>query len=563
MRQTREHWDAGHRSVCLVAPCGSGKTTMGAELVGGFRSAVWVAHRTELIDQAVDRLRQFGHRVGAICPDTRPDPDAPIQVGTIQTLLARGIRPPGELVVYDEFHHYAPASEEWSMFDAAYLGAKKVGLTATPERRDGSSLGDVATALVVAASYSELIAAGHLAPCVVYAPPPDKASSGWSCDPVTAYNKYAPGTLGFAFFDRVARAMEWERAFSLAGVHARTVAGKTPGAERAEILRQFAAGTVRMICNVATMTEGTDIPAAATCIMARCPAHPSLFLQMVGRVLRPHPGKPHALLLDISDATARHGYPTEDREYSLTGKAIQRASKSTVRRCAECMAMYPSTLAACPMCGWVPPAPKPVEVRIYGTELRRVYAGAETADVHKQAEFVRLHEMSKRKGWSLYFVIKEYKKLFGAEPSTADLASLPESARRAEFDSLRILQAKRGFKPGFVGARYKAMFGTWPPREWSMAPLQHALASDAHTPTDLLRRLRADGYILKLDGDNIVISGPGAPANWDSMEEGVRSAKPYLVELLRKECSNKMLTRDRAMNQTADGTLPPEDDFPW
>lgn len=504
-RQTREQWAAGHGSVCLVCPTGGGKTTIGAMLcssplpgAAAPPRVVWVAHRKELITQAADRLRDAGLHVGIIAPGF-PRTDAPIQVGTIQTLLARDIRPPADLVVLDECHHYALASEQWSSFLDAYAIAtttadtfqapttpgptdhapvKLLGLTATPERRDGSCLGDIFTALVVAASYSELLAAGHLAPCVVYAPPPDKATSGWSCDPVMAYQKYAPGTIAFAFFDRVARSTEWERAFSLAGIQARTIDGKTPDRDREDILNGFARGNPRVVCNVATMTEGVDVPAAATCIMARCPQHPSTFLQMVGRVLRPHPGKPHALLLDISDATARHGYPTEDREYSLTGKAITRASKSAVRRCAECMAMYPSKLPACPMCGWVPPKPKPIEVRIYAAELRRVYQGADTPDEHKLAEFQRLIELAKRKGWALYFVIKEYKKLFAAEPDQQWLRALPEETRLAEYHSLKLAQVTRGFKPGFVAARYRSMFGVWPPREWSALPLQHRRASD-------------------------------------------------------------------------------------
>lgn len=475
VRQAREQWDAGKRAVCVVCPTGGGKTTIGAEICGGFRSVIWVAHRKELVSQAVDRLRGSGLRVGAICPGERPDANAPIQVGTIQTLLARGIRPEAALIVFDECHHYAPASEHWATFAAAYPDALKLGLTATPERRDGSTLGDVFDALVVAASYSELLESGHLAPCVVYAPPPDKASSGWSCDPVTAYTRYAPGTLAFAFFDRVARATEWERAFCLAGVPARTIDGKTKASDRDSALASFSAGHTRVLCNVATMTEGVDVPAAGTCILARCPDHASTYLQMVGRVLRPHPGKPHALLLDIVDATSRHGYPTEDREYSLTGKAITRTVKSEVRRCAECMAMFPNSLGACPMCGWVPPRPKPAEVRIYDAGLARVYRGAETADEHKTAERDRLLALAKRRSMGLWFVVREYKKLFGAEPSLTDLT---EPDRRAEYDSLRAVGIAKGFKPGFAAKRYQMLFGTWPPRSWALAPLQQQPAAE-------------------------------------------------------------------------------------
>ena len=471
----RREWAAGHSSVCLVAPTGSGKTTMGAALVASEPRAVWVAHQRELVAQAVERLRSHGLRVGAHCPGMLADRDAPVQVGTIQTLLASGARPPADLVVLDEAHHHAPASEHWSTFQDAYPDARKLGLTATPERRDGSPLGDVFTALVVAASYSELLAEGHLAQCVVYAPPRDKARSGWSMDPVQAYTTLAPGTLAFAFFSRVPIAEEWERAFNVAGVPARTIHGKTPASERADILCQFAAGRVRVVCNVATMTEGVDVPAAGTIILAHYPSHASGFLQRVGRALRPHPGKPHALVLDLVDATSKHGYPTDDREYSLTGEAIARSAASGVRRCMSCMAMYPAGLARCPMCGAEPVVAPPPVVHIYSAGLARVYQGADTADEHKLAEYKRLRSLARSRGFSLSFVVAEYKKLFGVEPS---LRGVPEAEKRAEYDRLRAVQVAKALKPGFVGVRYKALFGEWPPREWGYAPLR---ASGADT----------------------------------------------------------------------------------
>src|SRR5882724_766107 len=87
-------WKLGIQSVCLASPTGSGKTTMGAALARG--RCVWVAHRRELITQAAERLQSEGLDVGVICPDVAPRPDAPIQVGTIQTLLARNVRPPAD-----------------------------------------------------------------------------------------------------------------------------------------------------------------------------------------------------------------------------------------------------------------------------------------------------------------------------------------------------------------------------------------------------------------------------------------------------------------------------------
>ncbi len=130
----RDRWARGITRVCLVAPTGSGKTTMGAALARD-RRVLWLAHRRELIDQAATRLRdQEGLRVGVICPGFTPDLFAPVQVCTIQTALAREIRPEADLVIADECHHYAKSNETWASFLDAYADKLHLGLTATPER---------------------------------------------------------------------------------------------------------------------------------------------------------------------------------------------------------------------------------------------------------------------------------------------------------------------------------------------------------------------------------------------------------------------------------------------
>lgn len=464
VRRVREEWDAGHRSVCLVAPTGSGKTTMGAAIVATAQRSVWVAHRRELVSQAADRLRRDGLLVGVLCPGHDRDDAAPIQVGTIQTLLAGGHHPDADLVVLDEAHHYAPASEHWSTFAAAYQGSKVLGLTATPERRDGSPLGDVFDALVEAASYSELIAAGHLVDCHVFRGPDDEAVKGWALDPLTAYQRDGNGGQAFAFFDRVDRAEEWAANFCAAGIPATTISERTNAGNRAAALAAFAAGVLRIICNVYTMTEGIDFPAAAVCILARSCEHPSTYLQMCGRVLRPSPGKLNAILLDLMSMSSVHGYPTRDRVYSLDGEAIGIADKANSITCRECGHVYARGAARCPRCGYSPPKQPLPEITIYSSALRRVYAGADTPEPAKAAEWARLRQLARSRGFSLSWAAKEYEKAFLAAPSLHDVT--PDEQRR-EYEQLLDFARSRGFKDGFAAHRYKALFGCWPPRSWS------------------------------------------------------------------------------------------------
>ncbi len=330
-------------------------------------------------------------------------------------------------------------------------------------------MGDTYADLVVAATYSELIDLGHISSCAVYAPPPNHARGGWALDPVLAYQKHAAGGAGFAFFDRVSRAEEWERNFNRAGIFARTIHDKTPKDERKRALEELGSGRIHLICNVDTMTEGVDVPSASVCLLARTIGHASKYIQIVGRVLRAHPGKKTAVLLDLVDATSQHGFPTEDREYSLSGDgngAIRRTSTSELRTCPGCSLVFLRALPSCPHCGWVAPIVVAPEIHIWNVGLRRHYAGADTPDEHKQSEYERLRTLAKRRNFSIGWVIREYEKLFHAKPPLDDVT---EEEKHAEFIALFRLGAVKGYKPKFAAARYYATFGVWPPRAWNAA----------------------------------------------------------------------------------------------
>ncbi|MGI9501601.1 MAG: hypothetical protein ACR2RE_00915, partial [Geminicoccaceae bacterium] len=81
----------------------------------------------------------------------------------------------------------------------------------------------------------------------------------------------------------------------------------------------------------------------------------SLFLQQVGRTLRPAPGKDKAIILDHAGNALRHGLPDDNREWSLEGRKKGERNREdfgiAIRRCKECFAVYKAGQQKCPNCG--------------------------------------------------------------------------------------------------------------------------------------------------------------------------------------------------------------------
>lgn len=390
-------------------------------------------------------------RYGGLCPDGHV---YNLEVDEHHNYFAEG-------VLVHNCHHFV--SDDWRALAEHYRIARALGLTATPERSDGRPLGDIFDALVVAAKYSELLRDGFLVPCLVHHPS-KILGSDLAQDPLVAYQRLAAGSRAFVYCGSVDAAKELSRRFRDAGTEARTIAGTTPTAERDRYLADFEAGSVRVLTNVFTLTEGVDIPAAQTAIIARGCSHVGTYLQIAGRVLRPHPEKEHAILIDLVGAALQHGMPTEDRDYALSEKGITRTSLAPMKVCPKCLATILSAYQECPDCGQsfeVDSFGHRTGPQIYDMELRSVFAGAHTPSTAKVREYRRLRELARAKGWNLYFVIKQYKKLFGVAPVIVD-ATPQEKAE--EFARLRKTAASKGFKAGFAAMRFKDLFGHWPER---------------------------------------------------------------------------------------------------
>lgn len=312
------------------------------------RRSLFAAGRVELIDQSVGKLHDAGITdIRVIQADRDEGPkDAMVTVASVQTLVTdrwQGCLPAADFLICDEAHH--GSARTWSGLLGKYPHAHKLGLTATPERGDGKPLGDLFQSLVTGPSVSELIGLGHLVPIIVYPPKGGETldPTQVALDPVKAYQQYGEGERAIVFCLNRVHAKIMCQEFLDAGIPTATVDGSMPARLRKETLRRHRCSELRVLTSIGVLTEGYDDPGVAVAILARGFGHAGLFLQCLGRILRPHPGKTKAIAIDLVGSSLEHGSPDWDgRTYSLSGKAINSVIKDQIRQCKTCGAIFPS-----------------------------------------------------------------------------------------------------------------------------------------------------------------------------------------------------------------------------
>lgn len=342
----RAAYGRGRRSVLFVGPTGMGKTTLAsAAAVGrlqrGGKHVVAIAHRKELVEQLAARFAAMGLDVGAL----GRRPGAPVQVTSIQTILARRTMPEADFVIVDEAHHYV--SDQWLRPVRLYQehGAYIMGLTATPCRDDGRGLGHLFDELIVVAQVSELVALNGAEPEKGITPidvvDPDERVRKLAQNPCDAYMQWCPGRSCVVFSPHVLAATDYAAGFARAGIEAPVVHGELATAEREKSLARFARGDVRVLVNVNVLTEGWDAPICDVAMLARRIQSFSLLVQCIGRARRPYPATPgkRALLIDLAGNLAMHGFhPDDEIVYSLEGVGMCGGKDALVgpRTCRAC-----------------------------------------------------------------------------------------------------------------------------------------------------------------------------------------------------------------------------------
>ena len=403
------------RRVLLVLPTGAGKTHTAAALIARAhargRRCLFLVHRREIVRDTACRLQAAGIPCGVVMAGERAT-DAPVQVASVQTIAARELHPPADLLIWDEAHHVA--ADTWRTIAAQYPGAYHLGLTATPVRSDGQGLRDAFDELVVGSTIAELVGLGVLAPVDVVGPA--RRQSQLSMAPFEAWQQHAGGRPTVAFCATIAESRDLVAALTEQGVAAAHVDGDTSRRRRDAILEDFAAGRLDVVSNVAVLTEGWDCARAEVILLARGCDSPGTLLQTIGRGRRygADPSK-RCLLVDLCGAVHQHGMPDAPRDWTLDGlRAPAKGSADAIRQCPECGAVYlvAEHPRACPA-GHVPP-PQPVR-EVKPAQVSRITSTVPRAEL--QAEFDRLSQLARERRWKPNAVPVLFKQRFGFWPA--------------------------------------------------------------------------------------------------------------------------------------------------
>ncbi|HMF56751.1 MAG TPA: DEAD/DEAH box helicase, partial [Pyrinomonadaceae bacterium] len=348
----------------IVSPTGCGKTVTFCEIIKRMqpKRAIVLAHRSELITQAVRRLWDFGIEASIEMGDQYANEGdwerSPVIVSTVQTQNA-GRNGKGRmscfdpydfgLVVADEAHHYTASSFKRVLdYYRKNPNLKVLGVTATPDRADEEALGQVFQSVAYDYEILDAINDGWLVPVeqqMVNIEGLDFSQvrttagdlNGADLAVVMEAEKNLQGIAGSAIEiignrQTLAFTVSVKQAERLAEIFNRHcpgmadwVCGATPKDKRHKILQDFSQRKTQVLCNVGVLTEGYDEAGVEVILQARPTKSRCLYAQIIGRALRPlgnlvddwglaedrkiaiaESSKPSALVLDFVGNSGRH-----------------------------------------------------------------------------------------------------------------------------------------------------------------------------------------------------------------------------------------------------------------
>ena len=370
----------GKKRLLLSMSTGSGKSLVLAEIAkrtAKYRVLI-LCHQKEILEQNEKAFRALSDEtVSVYCAGLkRKELEARVVIAHRDSLAKLTEMPQFDLVIIDEAHlcSRVPTSVYQRILKAT--GPRWViGLTATPYRLQGGKIYGSGKQFEICAytvNIASLIARGYLSPYSVVDTVPilhtdDVGKKGNDFDLVQLDAKARQSNILDGSVNAILEHTK-NRALSLifctSRAHAKEIQKRLPGCgyidgetkDRDTIISDMRDGDIRYVVNVGVLTTGVDIPRIDCVVMLRPTMSASLFVQMVGRGLRTHPGKEKLLILELTDNLIRFGDlddPMLFGEEKVPDLTVPIGLPAPKKECPSCRMPVSAGCRVCPLCDFL------------------------------------------------------------------------------------------------------------------------------------------------------------------------------------------------------------------
>lgn len=409
------------QKALIVAPTGTGKSEI---MIGLLKrlveikpdlSAMVLVNRVQLVEQTKKRFEPH-FDVGVVCSTLKSKAnDKKIVVASVGSILQFNSKV--DLLIIDEAHNlpFDNATSRYSKVLNKLLSENKsmkvLGLTATPFRQVGFiyGKGKFFDSITDSVGLKEMISKNYLVEPTMkhsFLAHNTRAlnirSGEFDTKQVVALVKNKSKTERqvqdalprlegrhkvFWMCFTIDHANDVLTAISDAGESVVSVTSNIDFASRSMELRRFESGNIRHCVFVSILSEGYNYPPADAIVILRPIKSPTLYVQTVGRILRPFKGKENALVLDYGEVVLNCG--KLDLPFVQTGKMTSKKRQAqllSTRFCHKCLEYQDKNNIACVACG-APFAEKP-EPRLTKTSYSGdiLFGSSEKESIQKVSE---------------------------------------------------------------------------------------------------------------------------------------------------------------------------------
>ena len=350
-----ERTDNGKRreTTLITSPSASGKTYMIAGLIKQLLESGFTQSEILVISPSYEISDQIYHRIN-LALDTESNDI--IIFGSVKAsrLDLENQDHQFKVIIIDEAHH--TEADTYKRTIMKYPDAVVYGFTATPMRNDDKELSDTYQHMLSGLSVRELIKAGRLSEFEYYVPnieglvessylkiegktfsqmlPQPKLERIIYADIVNTWHDKASDRQTILFASSIEESKLLADEFKFSGVKAEHVDGSIMSYEdRRDVIQQFRDGKIQVLCNYNLISEGFDVPDASCVILARPTNSVILHLQQCFRAMRVGADKKQkAIILDHVNNYSRFGHLDDDRGWSLTMDAAEKALAKNPRK---------------------------------------------------------------------------------------------------------------------------------------------------------------------------------------------------------------------------------------